>query len=737
MSPIPRDEAKRRKRERLIIIVLVAVVGVLTYVETKVIRFGADLPVSNTVLTFILINLNMLLLLLLIFLVLRNIVKLLYDRKRKVMGAKLRTKLVVAFASLSLIPTVLLFFFSVQFISSSVAFWFNVPVEQSLEKSLEVGRQLYTHIEQNNRFFVERIAYQIMRRDLLNEKKSKDLNHYIQVVQRAFNLQAVEVYSSRSDRLAMGLDEDVDDLLFEPVSAGAIQREIHENSVITMTGFLPSGEMVRTLGCMPSDAGPDKALGVIAVTTIIPHSLSQDMAAITRGYEQYQQMKMVKEPIQGSHLVTLSIVALLIIFCATWFGFYLAKTLTTPIQDLAEGTRRVAEGDLNFTIETVADDEMGTLVTSFNKMTRDLRFGKEQLELSTKELKKSNIEIEQRRIYMETVLQNVSTGVVSLNTRGFFTTINKSAEKMLSLKAEKLLGRNYKKVMNTQHLEKAKEILNELDNTPGNVLGRTIQITIDNTPRTFMVHMTALKDETGRYLGTMVVFDDLTEVEKAQRMAAWREVARRIAHEVKNPLTPIKLSAQRLERKYGRRIAGDAGVFTECTKTIIDQVDQIRNLVNEFSTFARLPAVNMEPSSLLDIVREAVALYREAHPHIRFKVGIGKKIPELTLDKRQVKRVLLNLIDNAIAAIDGDGIVTIHIRYDPASKSVRMELSDNGVGISPEDKKRLFEPYFSTKKSGMGLGLSIVSAIIKDHHGTIRAEDNTPSGTKFIIEFPA
>jgi two-component system nitrogen regulation sensor histidine kinase NtrY len=737
MSPLPPDEARRRKRERVIIVVLVAVVALLTYVETKVVRFGADLPVSNTVLTFVLINLNMLLLLLLIFLVLRNIVKLLYDRKRKVMGAKLRTKLVMAFAGLSLVPTVLLFFFSVQFISSSLAFWFNVPVEQSLEKSLEVGRQIYGLAERDNRFFLERIAYQIVRRGLLDEKNRKDLMHYVQVVQRAFNLQAVEVYSNRSERLAVGLDPQLEGTFFEPVSADAVQAEIHQNAFSSLTGYLTAGEMVRTLGCIPTDAGPDKALGVVAVTTIIPQGLSANMAAITRGYEQYKQMKMVKKPIEGSHLVTLSIVALLIIFCATWFGFYLARSLTTPIQNLAEGTRRVAEGDLDFTIDTAADDEMGTLVNAFNKMTRDLRLGKRQLELSTQELKKRNVEIEQRRIYMETVLKNMSTGVVSLDTRGFFTTINKSTEKMLSVKAAQLLGRNYRKTLAPHHMARAEELLEELGNSPGNAVERTVKIMIGQTPKTFMVHITALKDEMGRYLGTVVVFDDLTEIEKAQRMAAWREVARRIAHEVKNPLTPIKLSAQRLQRKYGNRISGDNGVFTECTKTIIDQVDQIRNLVNEFSTFARLPAVHLEPSDLPKIVAETMALYRGAHPHILFKVEMQSEIPELNLDSGQVKRVLLNLIDNAVAAIDGKGTIAVTMGFNAATKSVRMEVSDTGTGIHPEDKDHLFEPYFSTKKSGMGLGLSIVNAIVEDHHGSIRAENNIPSGTKFIIELPA
>ncbi len=737
MAEISEQEARRRKREKIIILVLIVVVGLLTYVETRVVRFGAGLPISNTVIMFILININMLVLLLLIFLVFRNIVKLLYDRRRKVMGAKLRTKLVVAFASLSLIPTILLFFFSIQFITSSVAFWFNVPVEHSLERSLDVGKYVYKRCTENNRFYLERIAYQIMRRNLLNEENRRALAHYIQVAQRAFNIHVIEVYSTRSKRLALALDADLEGTPFNAVSANAIQKEFHEINFTTLSGHLPSGEIVRTLGCIPSNAGPDEAIGVVAVTTLIPASHSRNLAAISRGFDQYQQMKMMKWPIQLSHVVTLSIVALLIIFCATWFGFYLAKTLTIPIQKLAEGTRRVAEGDLNFTIDRGTDDEMGTLVNAFNKMTRDLRAGKQQLELSARQLRERNLEIEQRRLYMATVLRNVSTGVISLNASGFISTINKSAEKMLGFKAEQVLNRSYKKVLSPEHLELAKDFLEDLENSPENSVERTVRITIDQAARAFMVHVTALKDDKDRYMGMVVVFDDLTEIEKAQRMAAWREVARRIAHEVKNPLTPIKLSAQRLRRKYGDKVVSDDSVFMECTQTIIDQVDQIGNLVNEFSAFARLPAATPGPCQLPEIVEDAVALYREVQPNILFEIHSEPDIPQLNLDREQMKRVMINLIDNAIGAMDGKGAIGVALSYDTILKIVRLELSDTGTGISPEDKIRLFEPYFSTKKTGMGLGLSIVSTIIEDHNGFIRVQDNQPRGTKFIIELPA
>jgi two-component system nitrogen regulation sensor histidine kinase NtrY len=263
----------------------------------------------------------------------------------------------------------------------------------------------------------------------------------------------------------------------------------------------------------------------------------------------------------------------------------------------------------------------------------------------------------------------------------------------------------------------------------------SLRVTIAGRPRSFMVHLNALKDDAGRHMGVVMVFDDLTDLEKAQRMAAWREVARRIAHEVKNPLTPITLSAQRLARKYSGRL--NEPVFEECTQMIIDQVESIRNLVNEFSTFARFPAAHPEPCDLHPIVEEAWALYREGHPNVRFEIDSIDKLPQIQLDRRQIKQAFINLIDNAIAAMKEKGTISIDGTHDPLRNRVRLEIADTGPGITDEDKTRLFEPYFSTKKSGMGLGLTIVNTIVEDHNGMIRVQDNTPRGARFVIELPA
>jgi two-component system nitrogen regulation sensor histidine kinase NtrY len=459
------------------------------------------------------------------------------------------------------------------------------------------------------------------------------------------------------------------------------------------------------------------------------------MESISRGFDEYQQIKLLKKPIQITYYITLSIVALLVIFCAVWFGFYLAKTITIPIMELAEGARRIAEGDLTVTIESNAtDDEIGSLVDAFNKMTRDLRSGRQQLEMSAKKLTEQNLEIEARRQYMEIVLKNVSAGVITLDAESIVTTFNTSAERMLNLEATQILNRHYKQLLSSEHLQFAEDIMDRVTSARNQTMEIPLRVTVNGQPRSFLVYINSLKDEAGGPMGIVMVFDDLTELEKAQRMAAWREVARRIAHEVKNPLTPIGLSAQRLKRRYSERI--NESIFDECTRMIIDHVELIRNLVNEFSTFARFPTADPKPSHLSPIIEETVSLYREGHPQVIFDVRLGEDLPQMNLDRQQFKQAMINLVDNAVAAVRNQGHIAITAAYDPILKLVRLEVADDGTGIADVDKIRLFEPNFSTKKAGMGLGLTIVNSIVTDHNGMIRVQDNLPKGAKFVIELP-
>lgn len=729
------EERRRRKRERILIVAITVLVAVLAVALNRKIYFTSDFSVSSQVLMFILININLLLLLLLIFLVFRNLVKLLYDRKRKVMGVKLRTRLVIAFVALTLLPTTVLFVFSINFITSSIEFWFNVPVEQALENSLQVGQTIYRKAEKNNEFFFKRIAYQIDKKDLLNAKKKKALARYIEVVQREFNIDAIEIYNGKAERLTYACSSNLVTEPLQRINAGDLHKDPTAHGVHTLVAGTGLGELIRTIGAVPTGTAPVDALGFIAISSYIAPDLAEDMASIGRGFEEYQQIKLYKQPVQSFYYITLTVVALLVVFCAVWLGFYLAKTITIPIMRLADGTRRVAEGDLSFTLDVQADDEIGSLVSAFNKMTADLRIGREQLELSAQMLRKQNIEIEERRRYMEIVLKNVSAGVITLDAQGGITTFNTAAENMLDLRSAEILSRNYQDLLSGPQLKLAKEIISTVTDTQQEAIEIPLRQTINGRPRSFLVYFNALKDETGRNMGIVMVIDDLTELEKAQRMAAWREVARRIAHEVKNPLTPITLSAQRLKRKYSSIVNEE--VFDECVLMIINHVELIRNLVNEFSAFARFPTADPKPCHLPPIIEETVALYNEGHPNVIFMVDIHDDIPEMNLDYQQIKQAMINLVDNAVSAIRSKGQVEIVLSHDPILKMVRIEIADDGIGVSNEDKLRLFEPNFSTKKSGMGLGLTIVNSIITDHNGMISVRDNYPQGARFVIELPA
>ena len=729
------ENRRRRKRDVIIIVVVIAIVAMLSGLTVKSLRFSGEMPVSNMVLMFALININLLLVVLLIFLVFRNLIKLFYERRQKAEGSKLRTKLVATFIGLTLLPSTVLFFFSLHFITSSIEFWFKIPIDQSLENSLAVGRNIYRLLEDNNTFYLDKIAYQISSRSILLPENKTELSNYTQIAQRSFNLHAVEIYSADGKRLTVSVASGLGIKTFPPVPADIFQNGMERKSPTwSVSENVGDGEAIRNICAIPFGKKGNEIKGFVVISVLLPPDLSRNLLSISSGFEEYQQTKMLKQPVRITYYIILTIVALLVVFCAVWFGMYLSKGITVPIMELAEGTRRVAGGDLTYHINVVADDEIKTLVDSFNKMTRDLRFNRKDIELSTRKLFEQNIEIEARRRYMEIVLNNVSAGVISLDAGGLVTTINLSAEKMLDLDASTIIKKSYKRILEDQHKDLADEIYDRFWNRHEESLSRSLHMTVAGKPRSFKVNFNSLKDDAGVQIGLVMVFDDMTELEKAQRMAAWREVARRIAHEVKNPLTPISLSAQRLKRKYKHVI--DDPVFEECTQTIIDHTDLIRNLVNEFATFARFPTANPEPCRLPVIISETVALYKEGHPNILFNVEIPTNVPVMRLDRQQIKQTLINLIDNAIASIRTTGEINLSVTHHPEEKIVALVVADTGVGISEAAKTRIFEPDFTTKKSGMGLGLAIVSTIISDHNGKITVEDNVPQGAKFIIELP-
>ncbi|MBN1102138.1 MAG: HAMP domain-containing protein [Deltaproteobacteria bacterium] len=731
-------DRKRRRRERYIIILLMVMVAlVTTYLGIKVFDLGLDAPVSNSILIFALINVNVILLLLLLFLTMRNLVKLLFERRKKIMGAKLRTKLVAAFITLSLLPTTILFFVSVQFISTSIEYWFQLPIERSLKNSLEVGQGYYHRITEDTLAFGNHMSGLISYHGYMASPRKEELNKFIDDKRVEYRLASIKALSRNMKVRAVSLDDKVDLSPFKDPGLDAMRKCIEQGSDNQEIQSSHFGDLISVIVPIFSGTESKAVVGLMVLQKFVPGAFVNRLKAITGGLEEYKQFKMLKNPIKVSHMITLSIVTLLIIFSSVWFGFFLSKGITVPIQELAEGTNRIASGDYDFFIDLEAEDEIGVLVNSFNRMTLDLKNSKKQLEEANKELRKSNIELDQRRLYMEIVLANVAAGVISLNKEGNVLTINKSAERMLNIQGESIIGKHYGEVIGQDNLKVINEFFQDRSLFRRGFLVRQIRLTLQQRTLSLLAALTVLRDDRGQYLGLVAVFEDLTEVEKAQRMAAWREVARRIAHEVKNPLTPIQLSAQRLRKKYGKLLGHDDGkVLEECTNLIIDQVEELKRLVNEFSIYARMPASNPVLNNLKQIIEESVSLYRDTRKDVSLLFNDSGDLPICKVDREQMKRVMINLLDNALDAIEGRGEVRIDLSYDQEEEKVKIEVADNGKGIPPQNRNRLFEPYFSTKKHGTGLGLAIVSTIISDHEGSIRVQDNPPRGTRFIIELP-
>jgi two-component system nitrogen regulation sensor histidine kinase NtrY len=643
---------------------------------------------------------------------------------------------VITFFTLSLFPTIILFGLASQFISTSMEYWYNIQVEQSLKTSLELGKSFYQKAINSGFTVSNQLSETVSKGGLLDKVKRQQLLKLIREARHEHLLHNIAIYSNNLEPLAWDSQTEPSPIVLDQPMRNVIQQVATNRQSLHHITPSAAGDLIWTLTPVYTPTDSKQIAGLLIVGQLLPKDLMTSMAEITRGFENYQQMKMLKKPIKISHLIMLSIVTLLILFCASWFGFYLAKSITVPIQELAEGTRRIADGDLDVHVDQDSDDEIGTLVNSFNRMTLDLQASQTALKETNLELKLTSEENERRRRYMEIVLGNVAAGVVSVDGEGLIRTINKSAESMFGLKAEDVLHRHYSEVLQTNHMEIASKFTEMHQITKQPTMQRQVRSLVGNRLMTLLVTVSILHDEEGQYMGIVVVFDDLTELEKAQRMAAWREVARRIAHEIKNPLTPIQLSAQRLRRKYLQRFAGDGKVFEECTRTIINQVDELKLLVNEFSNFARMPAASLAPNDLPEIVEETISLFRESHPSTTFAFEQQNPLPLLDLDRDQMKRVMINLLDNAVAAVDGNGEISVNLSFDEILKIARLEVSDNGPGIPAKDKIGMFEPYFSTKEKGSGLGLAIVSNIIADHHGFIRVRDNQPRGTIIVIELP-
>lgn len=733
---LPDKERSKRTREAIIIIIASLLIVFLTSAEIRLTQLSAETTIGSNIIIFGVINIVILLVILLVYLVSRNVVKLLLENRSNPVATRLRTKLVFSFVGLSLVPTFLLFFVAAGFINNTVHNWFNSQVESSLNESLEVAQTYYKNYAANTLYYGRQISGFIRVSKLLNQENLPQLEALIRQKQREYNLGVVEVYSAQREELVRATNPAVLKGEFTNPSSEDIARGL-SGTELTRVNPIGKADLIRGIVPIYSTWNEHEVVGAVVVNYYVPYSLVNKMKEITASYHEFRQLKILRKPIRTGYILTLFLITLVLVFFAYWMGVYLANSISKPVQELLEATRAVADGKLDIRIENSSADEIGQLVQSFNHMTTDLRTKQHDLNSANTELTRINQEIEQRRQYMETVLRNVAAGVISVDKNGCITSINKSAEKLLNINTGSLVGRSFRELLRDSRLDTVKDILRDLLAKKLDSINRQIFVDVQGTRLALHLNITMLRDESGKFVGTVLVLDDLTQVIKAQRMAAWREVARRIAHEIKNPLTPIQLSAQRLRKRYLARFADDEKVFDECTEMIIKSVDELKNLVNEFSNFARMPSIQPEPNDLNEIIRETLTLYQQAHRAVIFDFIPDQSLPLLKVDRSQIKRVVINLLENAVAALEEQGIVSISSKFDAELKLASFAIADNGPGIPPEDKPRLFEPYFSTKKSGTGLGLAIVNSVVSDHNGFVRVRDNQPRGACFVVELPA
>lgn len=726
------DEQEKRKRNLLIIAGILILLVVATVFEVGI--RAPQIPFASNLIVFFLFNLNLIVFLLLLVLLFRNLVKLSFERRHKIIGSRFKAKLVLTFLALALVPGILIFLIASNFITTSIEGWFKPQVERPLDQAMEVAQTYYQGLEGTALRHGRYMSKVIERDGLLAESKRESLAGYLAEQQDRLGVAAITIFNRDGQELVH---------VKNPVLAKVPTREANSEHVkqalggqeITTVHELDNGDMIQAM--VPIRDGEQVAAAMV-VAIHVTQRLEARLRNITQAFQEYKQLRLLKNPIKGIYILLFLLMTLIIVFSATWFGLYLARGITEPIQMLAEGTREVAAGNLAYKVQVRADDEIGILVDSFNRMTGDLAASQSKLEETYRDLQAKHTEMEERRRYTETVLEAVATGVVSLDPDGGVTTINGAAERLLGLHAAEVQGRPAARVFRSPEYVEIDALIQRMGRVREGMLDREVHLRRDGQAVALLASATALRGPDGGYVGMVLAFDDLTELLKAQRLAAWREVAQRIAHEIKNPLTPIQLSAQRLRRRLASdRSPDEKRLLDEATGTIIQEVDGLRQLVDEFSRFARMPALTPKPTDLARLLEGVVVLYRESHPSLAIRAVFSPELPPVEVDPDQIKRAVLNLVDNAVEAVGGTGEVVVQTVWLPEAHRARIVVADDGPGISPDDRDRLFVPYFSTKATGMGLGLPIVHQIVSDHGGTIRVEDNTPHGSRFVVELPA
>ena len=745
----PPERRPFRDNPRLILLGIVLLFGALAamvFLADKSTQLNPDF--LSEVVLYALSAADLTMVVALVFVLARNVVKLFVERRRGLPFSRFRAKLVLAMLGLTIVPSLLVLAVGGELIRSVTQLWFSQPIGDVLRSANEIGGNYYREHETLMADHAQRIA----RAMPVAAVESGDLDAVRSAIAPEVTrgrLGLVEVYrlgaegvpsplvAVESPSLPRGPTRGVADRLAAKIVSGSNEKQ----AVDPLDG---GGELVRA-GAVIREPSTNRAVGVVIASGYLSGDLAKHARRITEAYENYSQLRVLQRPLQGVYLSLFLMMTLMILVSATWTGLYLAKRITRPVQLLAAGAREIGAGRLDHRIEPETRDEFGSLVEAFNTMAGELAASQRKLERSRVDLERKNLQLDERRRYIETVLERIATGVVSVGADARIETINTAALRLLEFDHE-VVGRSATEVFARADLRPLEALLARMQTASSEAAAQEIALARDGRELHLAAAATPLQGEDGAFAGAVLVFDDVTPLIRTQRVAAWRDVARRLAHEIKNPLTPIQLCAERMRRQFSSAPPAARALVEECTTTIVGEVESLKALVDEFAQFARMPAPRAIPSDLSAVLTDTLALYHGLFREIRIERRFAAGLPAVRLDVEQIRRVVINLVDNAVEALGGSAApprpngdaptIVVETRHDSANGVVRLTVADNGPGIPPADRDKLFMPYYSTKRRGSGLGLAIVRRIIAEHGGSIEATDNEPHGTVFTIELP-
>jgi two-component system nitrogen regulation sensor histidine kinase NtrY len=682
-----------RKDPRFIIsvpLVILAVTSLIFYLIQQAKELSPD-ALNNQLLLFVLANINLLLIIGILFVLLRGVVKLVLERKRGIIGSRFRTKLVVTWVVTSLLPVVILFLVATDLLRVSIDRWFTTPVATILRNSEAIAQMAQDQAADVAAGAAREIATSADARDAA--RVDSVLDH----VRQFHDVDLVAVYrggilikAQANPRAPINEVADPSPRFFE--EAARKGRAVKIDLVL-------SGKWIRT--GMPF--GDEVAVAGVFIPAAMSRMIDESIIA----HQNFQQLSSRRQTLKASQTMLFLAVTLALLFGTLWTSIYASRRITVPIKALAEATARLAEGEVGHRVDIAATDEVGTLIDSFNDMSGQLARQRRQLTETNR--------------FMATVLESVGTGIIAFNDDLELLSINRAALQMLHLDAQP--DRASLRELLRGDLEPVALALHEL--IAGRARSREVALVVGGELRYLELSAARL----GSGSGWVLAIEDSTQLMQAQKLAAWNEAARRIAHEIKNPLTPIQLSAERMAKKFG---ANEPAIEEGC-RTIVSEVSQLTRMVDEFARFARMPAVHLRHAQLAEMLQEAASLYRGVKPAVTIAVDVAPDI-ELLMDPEQIRRAVGNLLKNAVEATES-GEIRVSARRAP--HRVVIEVADPGRGVPDRDKEKLFLPYFSTKGRGTGLGLAIVHRIVRDHDGQIHVHDNHPRGTRFEIELPA